>query len=85
MPQLQPGEKLFLLLCVNTCPFKIKLDQVDLTNVGHDEVLFGHIREAYRETRGSLAKNWFVVPKAVEYVKVSKVTRHDGYMHIERV
>ena len=69
-PPIQPGTKLFLLLCVNTGPFQIKLDQVDLTHVGYDEILFCQIREAYRKMRGSLTRNPFVVPKAVEYVKV---------------
>ncbi|KAK7911662.1 HC-toxin efflux carrier TOXA [Apiospora marii] len=57
-------------------PFQIKLDQVELTHVGQDEVLFRHIREAYRKTRGSLTRNPFVVPKAVEYVKFDLIRRY---------
>ncbi|KAK7995012.1 hypothetical protein PG990_013785 [Apiospora arundinis] len=68
--RIHPGTKLFLLLCVYTGPFQIKLAHVELTTVGNDETLFYQIRAESRKKRGPLMKNPFLVPKAVEYVKV---------------
>ncbi|KAK6836301.1 hypothetical protein PG987_006796 [Apiospora arundinis] len=67
------GTKLFLLLCVNTGPFQIKLAHVKLTTVGNDETLFYQRRAESRKKRGPLMKNPFLVPKAVEYVKFNLV------------
>ncbi|KAK8036151.1 hypothetical protein PG993_008765 [Apiospora rasikravindrae] len=76
VPILRPGTKLFLLMCVNTGPFQIKLSQVELTTVGNDETLFRQIREAYNAMRGPLMRNPFRIAKNVEYVKFDLIHRH---------
>ncbi|KAI0506873.1 hypothetical protein F5B22DRAFT_622376 [Xylaria bambusicola] len=74
-PELPPGTKRFLLLCVNTGPYQIRLGHIDLTNVIWDVSLYCLIREMYQSMRGPLAKNMFIVPKSVEYVKFELINR----------
>ncbi|KAI1148749.1 hypothetical protein F4825DRAFT_469884 [Nemania diffusa] len=74
-PVLDRGTKRYLLLCVNTGHFEIKLEQIDLTNIVLDVSMFSLIRETYESMRGSMMKSFFMVPKTVEYVKVSVLTR----------
>ncbi|KAK7959169.1 uncharacterized protein PG986_004023 [Apiospora aurea] len=76
VPRLPPGTKLFLLMCVNTGPYQIKLAQVELTNVGNDETLFRRIREEYKAMRGTLMRNPFRIARKVEYVKFGLIRRH---------
>lgn len=75
-PAPAPGTKRYLLLCANSGFNRIALKNVDLTNVGHDEVLFHKLRDAYRELRGR--RNWFRIPKTIEYIKVSHSDREDS-------
>ncbi|KAK1765189.1 hypothetical protein QBC33DRAFT_593195 [Phialemonium atrogriseum] len=49
---------------------------VDLTNVGHDEVLFQRVRTAYDEMRGTRNRKPFTVPKTIQYVKFELMFRH---------
>ncbi|RWA10937.1 hypothetical protein EKO27_g4167 [Xylaria grammica] len=76
-PALAKGMPKFLLLCVNTGEYEIKLEHIDLTNVALDVALFSLIRETYEAMRGPrLLKNIFMAPKTIEYVKVSWITRY---------
>ncbi|KAI1082511.1 hypothetical protein F5B20DRAFT_531577 [Whalleya microplaca] len=74
-PQLPPGTKKYLLLCVNTGPYQIKLSHIDLTYIANDETLYTKIRESYREMRGRLSRNAFVIPKTIEYIKFDLMQR----------
>ncbi|KAI1362011.1 hypothetical protein F5Y08DRAFT_330434 [Xylaria arbuscula] len=74
-PDLPPGTKQFLLLCVNTGTYQIQLGHIDLTNVIWDVSLFGMIRETYKSMRGRFVKNPFIVPTTIEYVKFELVSR----------
>ncbi|KAI0541584.1 hypothetical protein GGR58DRAFT_498085 [Xylaria digitata] len=74
-PVLAQGTKKYLLLCVNTGHYEIKLEHIDLTNIALDVSLFNLIREKYESMRGPLVKNIFMVPKTVEYVKFELVNR----------
>ncbi|TGJ88418.1 hypothetical protein E0Z10_g360 [Xylaria hypoxylon] len=74
-PELAPGTKKYLLLCVNTGPYQIRLGHVDLTNVVWDVSLYSLIRETYQSMRGRLARNMFIVPRTIEYVKFELVNR----------
>lgn len=69
-PIIPAGTKLFFLLCVNSDVHCINLAHVDVTNVGHDEELFQHIRAAYTQLRGKKAKNVLVVAKTMQYIEV---------------
>lgn len=67
---IPPGTTLFFLLCVNSEVHRINLAQVDVTHVGHDEVLFRNIKAAYTKLRGKKAKNFFVIAKTMQYIEV---------------
>ncbi|KAI0547131.1 hypothetical protein F4679DRAFT_555408 [Xylaria curta] len=69
LPSFPRGAKRYLLLCVTTGLYQIKLAQIDVTNVAYDATLYSKIRETYSEMRGPLSKNILIVPKTVEYVK----------------
>ncbi|KAI0186129.1 hypothetical protein EV127DRAFT_187535 [Xylaria flabelliformis] len=72
-PSLTQGTKRYLLLCVTTGLYQIKLAQIDVTNIAYDATLYSKIRETYSEMRGALSRNILVVPKTVEYVKFELV------------
>ncbi|KAI0970451.1 hypothetical protein F4678DRAFT_436840 [Xylaria arbuscula] len=74
-PVLAPGTKKYLLLCVNTGHYEIKLEQIDLTNIVLDVSLFGLIRDKYESMRGPRMKNFFMAPKTIEYIKFELVRR----------
>ncbi|KAI1346171.1 hypothetical protein F5Y01DRAFT_298498 [Xylaria sp. FL0043] len=74
-PVLAPGTKRYLLLCVNTGHYEIKLEHIDLTNISLDVSLFGLIRDKYELMRGPMVKNIFMAPKTVEYIKFELVRR----------
>ncbi|KAI1307717.1 hypothetical protein F5Y03DRAFT_114466 [Xylaria venustula] len=74
-PVLAPGTKKYLLLCVNTGHYEIKLEQIDLTNIVLDVSLFGLIRDKYELMRGPRMKNIFMAPKTIEYIKFELVRR----------
>ncbi|KAI1112800.1 hypothetical protein F5Y14DRAFT_420264 [Nemania sp. NC0429] len=74
-PILPMGTKKYLLVCVNTGRYEIKLEQIDLTNVALDVSLFSALREKYESMRGKLKRNMFMVPRTVEYVKFELVRR----------
>ncbi|KAI8626061.1 hypothetical protein F5Y19DRAFT_478893 [Xylariaceae sp. FL1651] len=74
-PELAPGTKKYLLLCVNTGPYQIRLAQIDLTRIIDDALLYSLIREKYRQLRGTLRRNRFIVPRTIEYVKFELVLR----------
>ncbi|KAI0411017.1 hypothetical protein F5X98DRAFT_384517 [Xylaria grammica] len=75
-PTLAKGMPKFLLLCVNTGEYEIKLEHIDLTNVALDVALFSLIRETYEAMRGPrLLKNIFMAPKTIEYVKFELIRR----------
>lgn len=76
-PVHAPGTKRYLLLCVNSAPNRTTMRNVDLTNIGHDEVLFQRVRTAYHEMRGTGNRNPFTVPKTIQYVKV----RQNSFSH----
>lgn len=69
------GTKRYLLLCVNSSPTRTTMRNINLTNVGHDEVLFHKIRRAYREMRGVYFRNPFIVPQTIQYVKFELINR----------
>ena len=61
----------FLLLCINATTYEIQLEQILLATVGHDQVLFNLIRDAYYKlSRSWLSKLTFLTPVSVELVKV---------------
>ncbi|KAI0111152.1 hypothetical protein GGR51DRAFT_66710 [Nemania sp. FL0031] len=74
-PVLPRGTKKYLLLCVNTGRFEIKLEQIDLTNIVLDVAMFTLIRERYESMRGPRLKRIFTVPKTVEFIKFELVRR----------
>ncbi|KAI3318242.1 hypothetical protein HD806DRAFT_540324 [Xylariaceae sp. AK1471] len=74
-PDLAPGTKKYLLLCVNTGHHEIKVQHVDLTNIALDVSLFSLIRKEYESMRGPLTRNIFMIPKTVEYVKFELLLR----------
>ncbi|KAI1127226.1 hypothetical protein F5Y10DRAFT_266299 [Nemania abortiva] len=74
-PVLPQGTKKYLLLCVNTGRFEIKLEHIDLTNIALDVAMFSLIREKYEEMRGPRMKRIFTVPKTVEFIKFELVRR----------
>jgi hypothetical protein len=44
---------------------------VNLTNcLEHDNVLFLRIREEYKKLRGPRARNIFIIPRTVKFIKV---------------
>lgn len=69
-PEIPTGTNQFFLLCVNSDVHLINLAHVDVTNVGHDEVLFQHIRAAYTHLHGKKAGNVLVVAKTMQYIEV---------------
>ncbi|KAI1750284.1 hypothetical protein F4782DRAFT_252796 [Xylaria castorea] len=73
--ELAPGTKKYLLLCVNTGPYQIQLGHIDMTHIVWDVALYSLIREMYQTMRGRLARNKFIVPKTIEYVKFELVRR----------
>lgn len=61
----------FLLVCINATTYKIHLEQIPLATVGHDQVLFSLIRDAYYKlSRSWLSKLTFLTPVSVELVEV---------------
>lgn len=61
----------FLLVCMNATTYEIHLEQIPLATVGHDQVLFSLIRDAYfRLSRGWRSKLTFLTPVSVELVEV---------------
>ncbi|KAJ8131083.1 hypothetical protein O1611_g2546 [Lasiodiplodia mahajangana] len=74
-PVLPKGTKKYLLLCVNTGQFEIKLQQIDLTHTSLDVAMFSLIREKYESMRGPRIKRIFTVPKTIEFIKFELVHR----------
>lgn len=61
----------FLLVCINATTYEIRLEQIPLATVGHDQVLFSLIRDAYfKLSRGWRSKLTFLTPVSVELVEV---------------
>lgn len=61
-----------MLLCAKSGIHRISLAHIDLTNMNHDEVLFQHIRTEYARLRGRAARNPFLVPRTMHYIKVRR-------------
>ena len=69
----------YLLLCVNSAIYRISLAQVDLTpkycygNLVRvdDESMFRKVKEEYTRLRGTKARNLFIIPRTIQFVKVS--------------
>ncbi|TPX17990.1 uncharacterized protein E0L32_011937 [Thyridium curvatum] len=75
-PDAAPGTRKYLLLCAKSGVHRISLAHIDLTNMNHDEVLFQHIRTEYARLRGRAARNPFLVPRTMHYIKLQLVFRH---------
>jgi len=74
-PYVPEGTRKYLLLCANSSVHRISLVHIDVTNMNHDEVLFRQIRNEYAKLRGLAARNPFLVPRTMHYIKVSRVTQ----------
>ncbi|KAK6840062.1 hypothetical protein PG987_005928 [Apiospora arundinis] len=74
-PTLAQGTKQYLLLCVKTSSNQIRLDQIDLTHVADNAVLYHLIRTAYNKLRHQMKRNIFLVPTRVEYVNFELIQR----------
>ncbi len=69
-PIVPPGTKRYVLLCVNSGSHRINLTHVNVTHIGHDEVLFQQIKAAYAELRGNQARNILIVARTMQYIEV---------------
>ena len=74
-PPLEQSTRQYLLLCVKTGSNEIKLIQIDLTHVADNAILYHRIRTEYHKLRSQKARNIFVVPTRVEYVKFELMQR----------
>jgi hypothetical protein len=70
-PDIPPGTPIFLLLCINNDMHNIVLKQPNITYVGNDQTLIYKIKEIYKNACGVRAKMNFIVPKTIEFVRVS--------------
>lgn len=65
-----PNKK-FLLLCVNKGKYRVNLENVEVTNIGDDQVLFSQMRQAYGRIRGSkMGPLSLFIPVSVNIIKV---------------
>jgi hypothetical protein len=69
-PIVPLGTKRYVLLCVNNGIHRINLAHVDVTHIGHDEVLFQQIKAAYAELRSNQARNILIVARTMQYIEV---------------
>lgn len=63
-------DKRFLLLCINTGKHQVELEHIDVSYIGHDQLLFHEIRQRYYDVRKC---TWFLffIPVSVSLVRVS--------------
>jgi hypothetical protein len=60
-----------LLLCVNKGKYRVNLKNVEVTNIGDDQVLFSQMRQAYgRIRRSKMEPLLLFIPVSVTIIKV---------------
>ncbi|KAK8877633.1 hypothetical protein PGQ11_002579 [Apiospora arundinis] len=74
-PTLAQDTKQYLLLCAKTGSNQIKLEQIDLTHVVDNAMLYHRIRTEYHKLRRQTKRNIFLVPTRVEYVNFELIQR----------
>lgn len=66
-----PKDRRFLMLCVNTGKHLVKLEQVEVTTTGNDQLLFFQIRQAYDRLRACRTGRFSLfMPVSVNIIKV---------------